>query len=49
MEPIVKVPSTLNVAAEYVDGAVSAGHADRVAYIYEGERLSYGELQKLLD
>ena len=46
MEPIVKVPATLNVAAEYVDGAVAAGHADRIAYIYEGERISYGELQK---
>jgi benzoate-CoA ligase len=46
MDPLVNVPSSLNVAAEYVDGAVAAGHADRVAYIYEGERLRYGELQK---
>ena len=46
MEPIAKVPSTLNVAAEYVDGAVAAGHADRIAYIYEGGRITYGELQK---
>ena len=46
MEPTVKIPPILNVAAEYVDGAVAAGHGNRVAYLYEGERITYGELQK---
>ena len=44
--PQVDVPGVLNVAVEYVDGAVAAGHGDRLAYIYEGEQLTFGELQK---
>jgi len=46
MDPIVEVPANLNVAAEYVDGAVAAGHGERVAYLYEGERITYADLQK---
>ena len=46
MNPVVEVPSILNVAAEYVDGAVAAGHGARVAYVYEGQRITYGEVQK---
>src|SRR5262245_28815073 len=41
----VKVPPVLNAAVEYVDGAVAAGHGDRVAYIHEERRLTYVELQ----
>src|SRR5262249_27505338 len=29
-----------------VDGAVAAGHGERVAYLYEGERITYAGLQK---
>ena len=29
----------LNVAVEYVEGAVASGHGDRVAYIYEKEQV----------
>ena len=42
----VEVPSVLNVAVEYVDGPVTAGHGARVAYIHEGRRLTYVELQE---
>src|SRR5947209_19605879 len=44
--PPVDVPGVLNVAVEYVDGAVAAGHGDRLAYIYEGEPLTFAALQK---
>lgn len=44
--PQVEVPDVLNVAVEYVDGAVTAGHDDRVAYVYEGQRVTYAELQR---
>jgi benzoate-CoA ligase len=40
------VPPALNVAVEYVDGPVTAGHGDRVAYIHEARRLTYVELQE---
>jgi benzoate-CoA ligase len=43
--PAVVVPRQLNVAAEYVDGAVAAGHGDRPAYVHDGTRISFGELQ----
>src|SRR5262245_35003578 len=43
--PSVEPPSALNVAVEYVDGAVAAGHRDRLAYVSAGERLTYGALQ----
>jgi acyl-coenzyme A synthetase/AMP-(fatty) acid ligase len=43
--PQVDVPSMLNVAVEYVDGAVASGHGDRVAYIYEKEQVTFGELR----
>ena len=44
--PEVDVPDVLNVAVEYVDGAVAAGHGERVAYIHEGRRVTYAELQR---
>ena len=40
------MPDVLNVAVEYVDGAVAAGHDDRVAYIHESQRVTYAELQR---
>ena len=43
--PHVEVPSALNIAAEYVDGAVSAGHGERTAYIHGGQRITYADLQ----
>ena len=42
----VEVPSVLNVAVEYVDGPVTAGHGERVAYIHDGRPLTYFELQE---
>ena len=36
----------LNVAAEYVDGAVSAGHGERPAYLHEGVTISFDELRR---
>ena len=44
--PHVDVPSMLNVAVEYVDGAVAAGHGDRPAYISDSERVTFAELQR---
>jgi acyl-coenzyme A synthetase/AMP-(fatty) acid ligase len=44
--PQVDVPGMLNVAVEYVDGAVAAGHGDRPAYIYDTERVTFAELQR---
>jgi benzoate-CoA ligase family protein len=43
------VPRTLNVAVEYVDGAVNAGHGDRPAYIHDREQISFVELQELVN
>ncbi|HTI53408.1 MAG TPA: AMP-binding protein, partial [Verrucomicrobiae bacterium] len=40
------MPDVLNVTVEYVDGAVAAGHGDRVAYIHESQRVTYAELQR---
>jgi len=44
--PQVDVPGTLNVAVEYVDGAVAAGHGDRAAYIHDSRRVTFAELQR---
>src|SRR5262245_20684385 len=43
--PQVSVPSELNVAVEYVDGAVAAGHGTRPAYVSDTERVTFAELQ----
>ena len=43
--PQVTVPSMLNVAVEYVDGAVAAGHGERPAYISDAERITFAGLQ----
>jgi benzoate-CoA ligase len=36
----------LNVAVEYIDGAVSAGHGRRPAYLYEGGAITFEELRR---
>jgi benzoate-CoA ligase family protein len=36
----------LNIAAEYVDGPVEAGHGERLAYIHGEERVTYAALQR---
>ena len=43
------VPRLLNVAVEYVDGAVAAGHGDRLAYIYQGNPVTFARLQRLVN
>jgi hypothetical protein len=43
------VPRALNVAVEYVDGPVVAGHGDRPAYIHDREQISFVELQELVN
>jgi benzoate-CoA ligase family protein len=45
----VDVPRTLNVAVEYVDGAVYAGHGDRPVYVYQGDRITFAKLQRLVN
>ena len=42
----IEVPPVLNVAVEYIDGPVAAGHGDRVAYVHEERRLTYVELKE---
>lgn len=44
--PKINVPRDLNVATEYVDGAVAAGHGERLACVHEDLRLTYAELQR---
>jgi benzoate-CoA ligase len=44
--PAVDVPWQLNIAAEYVDGAVAGGHGERIAYLHGEERVSFSELQR---
>jgi benzoate-CoA ligase len=44
--PPVDVPGVLNVAVEYVDGAVAAGHGERLAYISERAPLTFAALQQ---
>jgi hypothetical protein len=44
--PAIEVPSTLNVAVEYADAAIAAGHGNRTAYLYEGERLTFSDVLK---
>src|SRR5215470_12573495 len=46
MSTHVDVPSMLNVAVEYVDGAVAAGHGERAAYIGAAGRVSFADLQR---
>lgn len=36
----------LNVAVEYVDGAMSAGHGERPAYLYEDAATTFDELRR---
>lgn len=43
--PAVDVPRALNVAAEYVDGAILAGHASRTAYLCGSDRITYADMQ----
>ncbi|MGI8550644.1 MAG: benzoate-CoA ligase family protein [Dehalococcoidia bacterium] len=44
--PTVTVPRLFNVAAEYIEKPVEAGHGDRIAYIYGDEQITYAELQR---
>jgi benzoate-CoA ligase len=44
--PALGVPRQLNVAVEYIDGAVRAGHGERPAYLYEGASITFDELRK---
>jgi len=46
MSPPVDVPSMLNVAVEFVDGAAAAGQGDRPAYVCDTERVTFAELQR---
>ena len=39
----------LNVAVEYVDGAVRAGHGERPAYLSEGAALTFDDLRRRVD
>jgi benzoate-CoA ligase family protein len=39
----------LNVAVEYVDGAVAAGYGDRAAYLHEGAAVTYDALREQVD
>jgi benzoate-CoA ligase len=36
----------LNIAVEYIDGAVAAGHGGRPAYLYEGAAITFDELRR---
>jgi len=40
------IPRDFNVASEYVDGPVAAGHAERVAYITGNEQITYAALRR---
>jgi benzoate-CoA ligase len=44
--PKVDVPRLFNAAAEYVDGAVAAGHGSRTAYVCGDQRVTYADLQQ---
>jgi benzoate-CoA ligase family protein len=41
----VAVPNDLNVAAEYIDGPIAAGHGDRIAYVHDQGQLTFTQLQ----
>jgi len=42
----IHLPSQFNIAAEYIDAALEAGHGGRIAYAYGEERLTYADLQR---
>jgi benzoate-CoA ligase len=44
--PVINVPREFNIAVEYIDGPVAAGHGERIAYVSGKDRLSYTELQR---
>jgi benzoate-CoA ligase family protein len=44
--PTVTVPRDFNIATEYIDGPIAAGHGARVAYVSGKERVTYAELQR---
>ncbi len=41
-----QIPERINIAAVTVDRQVAAGHGDRVAFYFEGQRITYRELQR---
>lgn len=43
--PRIEIPADLNVAAEYVDGAVAAGFGARTAYVHDAGELTFAALQ----
>lgn len=47
--PSVAVPRMLNVAAEYIDRPVTDGRGEWPAVRYQGETLTYAELQRLVN
>lgn len=44
--PTVDLPHEFNIATEYVDGPVAAGHAGRIAYVSGDDRTTYADLQR---
>ena len=44
--PSVDVPRDFNIAVEYIDGPVAAGHGGRVAYLAGEDRVTYADLQR---
>jgi benzoate-CoA ligase len=44
--PTVEIPREFNIATEYVDGPVTAGHGGRVAYISGKDPVTYTDLQR---
>src|SRR5919202_5701382 len=45
--PEFQYPDTLNVASELLDAHVANGHGDDPAVLFEDQRISYRELQRL--
>jgi benzoate-CoA ligase len=44
--PPVDIPRDFNIAAEYIDAPVAAGHAARVAYLAGPDRITYDDLRR---
>jgi acyl-coenzyme A synthetase/AMP-(fatty) acid ligase len=43
------IPLRINIAAEVLDRQIAAGVGDRTAFVWEGGRISYSELQRRVD
>ena len=44
--PVGQVPRDFNIANEYIDGPVTAGHGARIAYVSGEDRVTYADLQR---